>query len=276
MSNPRISIVIPCYNHGIYIQDAIDSVEASSHRDYEIIIVNDGSTDPFTIEKMDQLSQCGYQVINQPNQGVIKARNNGIAPALGEYIMPLDADNKIRPTYIEKAIATLDNQPEIGVVYGKSVFFGEFEGGHYSGEPFDPVKLYWSPYIDNLAVFRKSVWEQVGGYDANIPLLGVEDWDLWMTMHENGVGFHFIDEVLFDYRVVPGSIRSNLSKRENADKVEHYLAIKHAPIYRKNFVEVIVELNYAKSRPLSFFLKYKFNGLYKILKNIKNSRKNYQ
>ncbi len=271
MSIPRISVVIPCYNHGIYIQDAIDSVEASSYRDYEIIIVNDGSTDALTIEKMAQLSRSGYHVINQPNQGVIRARNNGIAAASGEYIMPVDADNKIRSTYIKKAIAVLDSQPEIGVVYGKSVFFGEFEGVHYSGEPFDPVKLYWSPYIDNIAVFRKSAWEQVGGYDANIPVMGVEDWDLWMTLHENGVEFYFIDEVLFDYRVVPGSLRSHLFKPENADKIERYLATKHALAYREKFVKAAAELHYAKSKPLIFFLKHRFYGLYKFLKNIKNS-----
>jgi glycosyltransferase involved in cell wall biosynthesis len=272
MSTPKISIVIPCYNHGIYIQDAIDSVEASTYRDYEIIIVNDGSTDELTIEKMDQLSRSGYQVINQPNQGLARARNNGIAAAVGEYIMPLDADNKIRPTYIEKAIAVLDCQPEIGVAYGKSVYFGEAEGVHYSGEPFDSVKLYWSPYIDNIAVFRKSAWEQAGGYDANMPVMGVEDWDLWMTMHENGVGFHFIDEVLFDYRVVPGSLRAHLYKPEIGDKINRYLAIKHAHAYRGKFFEVAEELYYAKSLPLRAFFKYRFSGLYKALKNIKNSK----
>jgi glycosyltransferase involved in cell wall biosynthesis len=271
MSIPRISVVIPCYNHGAYVQEALDSVEASNYTNYEIIIVNDGSTDAFTVEKMHELSRCGYHIVNQPNQGVCKARNNGIAKALGEYIMPLDADNKIRPTYIEKAIAVLDSQPEVGVVYGKSVYFGEGEKAHYSGEPFDPIKLYWANYIDNLAVFRKSAWEQVGGYDANTPILGIEDWDLWMTMYENGIGFHFIDEVLFDYRVVSGSLRSHLFKTENMDKFNQFLAIKHAPVYREKYVEVAEELYYAKSRPLRSFFKYRFHGLYKILKNIKSS-----
>jgi glycosyltransferase involved in cell wall biosynthesis len=94
MSNPRISVVIPCYNHGIYIQDAIDSVEASSCKNYEIIIVNDGSTDAFTTKKIGELIKRGYHVINHPNQGLARARNNSIAAAVGEYIMPLDADNK--------------------------------------------------------------------------------------------------------------------------------------------------------------------------------------
>lgn len=270
---PRISVVIPCYNHGVYVQDAISSVEASSCKDYEIIIVNDGSTDLFTIEKMDELSQHGYHVINQPNQGLARARNNGIAAALGEYIMPLDADNKIRPMYIEKAIAVLDSQPEIGVVYGKSVYFGEVKGGHYSGEPFDPMRLYWANYIDALAVLRKSAWEQAGGYDINIPVTGIEDWDLWMTLYENKVGFHFIDEVLFDYRVVPGSMRSHLSKPENADKVNCYLVIKHAPVYREKFIETAEELYYVKSRPLRSFFKYRFYGIYKFFRTLETQGK---
>jgi hypothetical protein len=178
---------------------------------------------------------------------------------------------KLRPTYIEKAIAVLDSQPEIDVVYGKSVYFGGDKSGHYSGEQFDPVKLYWLARINALAIFRKTAWEEAGGYDANMPVTGIEDWDLWMTMHENGVGFHFIDEVLFDYRVVPGLMRSALSNPENAEKVERYLATKHAPVYREKFIETATELHYAKSQPLRFFLKHRFYGLYKFLKNIRNS-----
>lgn len=276
MATPKISVIIPCYNHGLYLQDAIDSVEASSFKDYEIVIVNDGSTDAFTIRQKDELSQRGYHVINQPNQGVSKARNNGISAALGQYIMPLDADNKIRPTYIEKAVAILDHQPQIGVVYAKADNFGEVELSNHIGNIFDPVELYVNNYIDNLSVFRKSVWEQVGGYDENM-LEGLEDWDFWMTLYENGVGFYFIDEILFDYRVLSDS---HGDKADNNHKVFSYISVKHANTYRKKFGDVARELKDAKwelrdakSRPLQFFLRHRFYGLYKIYERIENGVK---
>lgn len=156
--------------------------------------------------------------------------------------MPLDADNKIRPTYIEKAIAILDSQPEIGVVYEKSAYFGEINTGYFSGEPFNPIRLYQENYIDALAVFRKSAWEKVGGYDLNMPMMGIEDWDFWLTLQEHGVGFQFIDEVLFDYRVVPGSMLQTLNRSEKMAKTVHYIATKHGPAYRQRFVEAITEL----------------------------------
>jgi glycosyltransferase involved in cell wall biosynthesis len=273
MGVPKISIIIPCYNHGIYLQDAIDSVEASSYKNYEIIVVNDGSTDAFTIEKMDELIHYGYHVINQPNQGVSKARNNGISAALGQYIMPLDADNKIRPTYIEKAVSILDGQPKIGVVYTKAANFGEVELSNHIGNVFDSVELYLNNYIDNLSVFRKSAWAQAGGYDESM-LTGLEDWDFWMTLHENGVGYHFIDEILFDYRVLPSS---HGNKADENHKIFSYMSVKHANTYREKFGDVARELNDikselkdAKSRPFRFFVKHKFNGLYKIFEHVKN------
>jgi glycosyltransferase involved in cell wall biosynthesis len=263
MSIPMVSVIIPCYNHGNYIQDTIDSVEASTYANHEIIIVNDGSTDAFTIEKMDELMQCGYHIINQCNQGLASTRNNGINTALGEYIMPVDADNKIRPTYIEKAVNILNTHPEIGVIYGKSAYFGEITTGCFSGELFDPVKLYRENYIDALAVFRKSAWEKVGGYDTKLPIMGIEDWDFWLTLYEHEIKFHFINEVLFDYRVVADSMLSSLNKSENMTRVLQYLATKHGSGYRDKFVEAAVELNYAKSKPISFFFKYRFPRLYK-------------
>jgi glycosyltransferase involved in cell wall biosynthesis len=276
MATPRISVIIPCYNHGLYLQDAIDSVEASSFKDYEIIIVNDGSTDAFTIKQKDELSQRGYHVIDQPNQGVSKARNNGISAALGEYIMPLDADNKIRPTYIEKAVDILDRRPEIGVVYAKADNFGEVELSNHIGNIFDPVELYVNNYIDALSVFRKSVWEQVGGYDENM-LEGLEDWDFWMTLHENGVDYYFIDEILFDYRVFSDSLRN---KAKNNPNVFSYMSVKHANTYRKKLGDVVrelkntsLELKDAKSCPLRFFFRHQFYGLYKIYERIENAVK---
>src|SRR5262245_33102094 len=118
-TDPVLSIVIPCYNQGNYLKEALDSVEMyDGNYLYEIIIINDGSTEVDTIRILGELREKGYTILNQNNQGLSMARNNGIAFAKGKFFLPLDADNKIRPAYIEKGIAILEKNSNVGVVYG--------------------------------------------------------------------------------------------------------------------------------------------------------------
>src|SRR5665647_1774007 len=199
---PKISIIIPCYNHGPYIREAIQSVEECRNKDlYEIIILNDGSTDNYTIRVLQELAGEGYHVINQTNQGLGASRNNAIKKARGEYILPLDSDNKIRPEYIYQSIRILDEQPDISMVYGDSEYFGEKTGINNVGE-FNLQKIMLENYIDACAVYRKSVWETLGGYDEKMPIMGYEDWDLWLNMALHQFQFYYIPEVLYDYRAV--------------------------------------------------------------------------
>jgi len=209
--NPRVSIIIPCYNHGQYIREAIDSVEKVTDKSlYEIIIVNDGSKDKYTIEMMDKLAAEGYQVINQANQGLGRTRNNGIRLAKGDYILPLDSDNRIRPEYIYESIKILDSNPEIAMVYGDAEFFGDKSKRHVVGE-FNLQNMMVENQIDACAVYRKSVWEAVGGYDEKMPIMGYEDWDMWMNMTFKHYKFHYVPEILFDYRVLGNSMLRSIS-----------------------------------------------------------------
>jgi glycosyltransferase involved in cell wall biosynthesis len=209
--NPRISIIIPCYNHGQYIREALDSVEKVADKNlYEIIIVNDGSKDEYTIEMMDKLAAEGYHVINQVNQGLGRTRNNGIKVAKGDYILPLDSDNRIRPEYIYESIKILDAHPEIAMVYGDAEFFGDKSKRHVVGE-FNLQNMMVENQIDACAVYRKSVWEAVGGYDEKMPIMGYEDWDMWMNMTFKQYKFHYVPEILFDYRVLGNSMLRSIS-----------------------------------------------------------------
>src|SRR5215213_6636466 len=98
--SPRVTIVIPCFNLGEYLADTIDSVLAQTFQDFEIIVVNDGSTDERTNRIISDLSHPKIRTIATANQGLARARNSGIAGAAGDYILPLDADDKIAPTYL--------------------------------------------------------------------------------------------------------------------------------------------------------------------------------
>ncbi|MDP6909524.1 MAG: glycosyltransferase family A protein, partial [Flavobacteriales bacterium] len=117
MDSIRVSIIIPCYNHGEFLKEAIDSTGIDANEFCEVIIVNDGSTDELTLKIFDGISGERIRVIHQENKGVSAARNQGMNVAKGDFILLLDADNTIDPDYYNKAIQVFDSQPEISIIY---------------------------------------------------------------------------------------------------------------------------------------------------------------
>lgn len=232
--NIRLSVIIPCFNDGQFLEGAIASVETCPDPVYEIVIVNDGSTDPHTLKILQELRERNYRIIDQQNGGPPAARNTGVRAAKGEYILPLDSDCRIRPTYIQKGIEILDRQPEISVVYGDVELFGE-ETGIQKLPDFNLTWLVNHNYIDNCAVYRKSVWVECGPYDVNIPFKCYDDWDFWLSVAKKGHKFYHVPEVLFEYQVRPVS-QSTLSRSEEKSKVVcRYIASKHAAWFPKEF-----------------------------------------
>ena len=123
---PIISVVIACYNQGIYLSDALNSLEKQTFQNWEGIIVNDGSTDGTEEIALEYVKKDErFKYVFQENGGVSKARNIGAAQALGTYILPLDADDKLEETYIEKALSHFTHHPETLLVYCQWGFFGE-------------------------------------------------------------------------------------------------------------------------------------------------------
>lgn len=244
--NPLVSVVIPCYNHGAYIQEALDSIEIDKIAyPIEIIIVDDGSGDQQTLEKLESLKASGYQVIFQKNGGPGSARNTGIGIASGKYILPLDADNKISPDYINKAVPLLE-QPGIDIVYAKPIFFGDLsqKKRQYKVRKFDDLDIVTGNFADACALYKRTVWEKNGGYDTIMPYRGFEDWEFWIHAASNGFGFHFLNEKLFYYRIVPNSVITGYSNEDRIILNKQYLARKHADFYVHN----LTRLAYIKDR----------------------------
>ncbi|MGD1902107.1 MAG: glycosyltransferase [Geitlerinemataceae cyanobacterium] len=265
-TTPAVSVVIPCYNQGEFILEAIasvqrcpqfddlsgfggsggfggsddsDSGDSDPERHYEIVIVNDVSTDPMTIEVLNYLRSKGLNVIDRPvNGGLSAARNTGIENARGRYILPLDADNRIEPEYITRAIEVMDANPAIGVVYSDVRYIGD-KTGTLEVPEFDINRLCIGNYIDACAVIRRELWKDCGGYDTQIPdRLGYEDWDLWLTAAAKGWKFHHEPQVLFDYRVRVDSMVSGCNIPENRQRLMHYFCAKHIDLYATNFADI--------------------------------------
>lgn len=236
---PKVSVVIPCYNHGIYLDEAVDSVLAQSFSDFEIVIVNDGSTDPYTIDLLKGYGRPKTRVLHTENAGVSSARNSGIAAARGEYILPLDADDRIAPNYLEKGVAVLDARPEVGIVYCDEQMFGERDD-FWIMPQYDPVALLFDNQIFPSAFFRKSDWEKVGGYSTRF-IYGWEDWDFWISMSTLKKEVTKIPELLYYYR-----IRSE--SRDHSMRLIHKLAmmslivLRHKKLYLKNLHHLLAKL----------------------------------
>lgn len=235
---PLVSIVIPCYNHGAYIDECIQSIELIQEKHlFEVIIVNDGSTDEFTNKKLAELPKR-YLVINQNNQGLAAARNNGIERSKGKYILPVDADNKIRPAYIYTGIEIMEGNHEIDIVYGNAMLFGEGTGIRRP-YTFNLQRLMLGNEIDACALYRKEVWENNGGYDQNMRnFQGYEDWEFWIHAYSNGFKFLHIDETLYDYRILGNSMirQLNAQKKKN-DEVIDYIAQKHPQLFGPQYID---------------------------------------
>jgi len=242
----KVSVIIPCYNQGEFIREAMQSVSESDFEDYEIIIVNDGSTDDITLQvfkelEQDFLNKRNVTIVTQENSGLASARNSGIQLARGEYILPLDADDKIRPHYLSRAVEILDSSPEVGVVYPYAQLFGEREG-IWEFPQFDPKRLLLHNFAVASSVYRKEIWDECDGYDPEMRQ-GYEDWEFWIRAMKKGWRFHLIDEVMFDYRTKKDSMVTACNIPENRRHLIRYICEKHRQTYIENLEYVISEGN---------------------------------
>lgn len=212
-TSPPVSVVIPCYNLGPYLREAVDSVRAQTLHGVEIIIVNDGSTEMATLGVLQELEkESGIQVLHTSNRGLAAARNYGISHACGKYILPLDADDRLAPGYLQAAVRELEDDPQVGIVYGGVEFFGE-RSGLWSQPDFSVSHLLCENMIVASAVYRRSDWELVGGYRGAM-CHGWEDWDFWISLVECGCKVVRLPEVVFYYRIRKDSMTRSLTTRQ--------------------------------------------------------------
>ena len=197
---PLVSVIIPCYNYGEYLESSVESIIQQTYQDFEIIIVNDGSTDnskEVAEHLISKYSDVSIQLVNQKNTGhPAISRNNGIKKAKGQYILTLDADDKVAPTFIEKTLQVLQANPEYSIAYTHRQ---DFDGANevHQAQPFNLDKLRYQNHLSYCALYKKEVWEKVGGYRTNTRF---EDWDFFVAAGAAGFNGVLVPEPLFLYR----------------------------------------------------------------------------
>lgn len=232
-----VSVVIPCYNQGEYLPEAVASVKSQTHKNLEIIIVDDGSDDAETSDICNAFAGPDVRVVTTSNQGLAAARNNGIALASGTYILPLDADDRIAPEYIAKALEVLERESDVGIVYCKARLFGAVEGEWHLPD-YSLEEILKDNVIFCSALFRRKDWEVVGGYDPGM-VYGWEDYDFWLSLIERGRNVHRLQEHYFFYRVSPESM---VRSKKKSQKVEMFKRIfqRHQKLFSDN-IEIWLE-----------------------------------
>jgi glycosyltransferase involved in cell wall biosynthesis len=233
MTPGLISIIVPCYNQGIYLKETIQSALASSYRPLEILIINDGSTDnSLELAQELEVQHPEVRVLDQANAGVTKARNAGIAAAQGEYLLPLDGDDLISPAYIEQGLAILAIRPEVKVVYCQAEKFSDSGRKPWKLKPFSIQQLAKDNMIFVSALFRKADALAVGGFSEDMKL-GREDWEFWIKVLKNGGEVVQLPEVGFFYRLTPTSKRKKTGGKAFKKARIAYLNAKHADFFER-------------------------------------------
>ena len=230
MTKPLVSIIVPCYNQAQYLDEALQSVFNQTYINWECIIVNDGSPDNTPEVVQNWVSKDSrFKYLFQQNTGVSGARNLGITNAIGEFILPLDADDYLSANYIEECLKNATNK-NIKVVYGKAQFFGEQKGELSFGKA-TIENLLKHNCIHCSALFRKADWKLNNGYDENMKH-GFEDWEFWINLLKKGGEALLLEQCVLYYRIKPFSrsteINSNLKKN---DFMINYIFQKHIELY---------------------------------------------
>lgn len=256
--NPLVSIIIPCFNSGGVLLEALESCRNSKFQDFEILVVDDGSTDTSTAEILSQIkSSISLSVLRQTNGGASSARNFGVKEAKGEFLFFLDSDNLIRPDYLTQAVQAIQKDAEIGVVYAKPFFFGfkgTQESSRFEVRDFTFDSLLAGNYVDMCSLVRKKAFLEVGGFDENHDVFFGEDWDLWIRMAQGGWKFRFLNEVLFEYRIRKGSLMDQVDS-EKRDRTLHYLGAKYGFVIHQRYRQYFRVMEKIQDNPFSFILR---------------------
>jgi glycosyltransferase involved in cell wall biosynthesis len=257
---PTISIITPVYNAEKTIAQTIQSVLEQTYRDFEFLIINDGSTDR-TLEIISTFQDPRIQVFSYPNSGHSISRNRGLENASGHYVSFLDADDIWTPEKLETQLTALRTNPSAGFVYSWSNFIDEegaflHKGSYFRADGQVYQQLLVRNFIENGSnpMIRKEVFDQVGMFNPN--LAAAPDWDMWLRIAK-GHEFVCVPEVQILYRVSTQSVSANLQKLEAANRwviAENFATVPDAlqPLQRQSLANLYLYLTFRSFSAIDF------------------------
>lgn len=275
-----VSIIVPCYNQAHFLNESLNSVLKQSYSNWECIIINDGSTDNTEQTVLNWTKKDNrFKYVKQQNKGLSNARNSGIKTSLGDYILPLDADDIIREDFLDKTVPELLENDDLAIVSCNSKFFeGDITNIINELKPKGNTYHYLL-YVNQLvatSLYRKKCWEQVGGYDEQMQT-GFEDWEFWIAITKQGWEYKVVEDFLFYYRKAKKSMLVD-TINNHFESNKEYIFKKHNDLYIDDFDNCMTVLFHqlktyrASETKMKKSLEYKVGKLitkpFKLLKTI--------
>jgi glycosyltransferase involved in cell wall biosynthesis len=230
---PAVSVVVPCFNGGRYLDGLMTALARQTFRDFEVIVVDDGSTDAPTIKKLAEL-EGRARIVRQNNRGVAAARNAGIHEARADIVFTFDCDDLIDPIFLAETVAALRAAPaSVGMAVTDSRLMGVESG--VLPRYFNRFDLLFSNTLSTALVLRKDSWRIAGGYDESMRD-GYEDWEFSLRLVRAGFSAIAIAKPLYIYRVAEDEQTNSISSRIHANrlyaKLWREIRRRHAQSYR--------------------------------------------
>jgi glycosyltransferase involved in cell wall biosynthesis len=225
--NDDVTVVIACFNYGAFLAESVESALSQQGGEPRVIVVDDGSTDPHTLEQLDRLP-AQVELIRQANAGVAEARNAALRLVRTRYALSLDADDRLAPDALQRLRVPLDADPALGFSYGIMRYFGDWEGV-VKLPPFDPYRLLYRHNVGATALIRRELFVDVGGYDP--AFRGYEDWEFWLHALELGWRGRRVERVTLLYRRHGPAMLQGARARYRA--TFRQLRRKHAALYSR-------------------------------------------
>jgi glycosyltransferase involved in cell wall biosynthesis len=239
MTRPAVSVLVPCFNQGQWIDEAIDSVLEQTVQDFEIIVVDDGSTDEATRHRLETQNWPRTRAIRTANRGLPAARNAAARLATGEFLCALDADDRLASTWFEKALAAFDRDPDLAFVSHWLEAFGD-EQWLWRPERCELPDLLVRNVVNSAALVRRAAFESVGGFDESMRD-GCEDWDFWLRVVEAGHRGTIVPEVQYFYRRNEHSMSRRMTRSPAVYQPPlDRLFTKHADSLRAHALDVLL------------------------------------
>jgi len=237
-TEPMISVIIPCYNQGQYINQAVQSVLDQTYQNYEIIIINDGSTDQFTNKLLENYERCNTKVYKTENHGLASTRNYGFTLSKGEFIQFLDSDDFLDSNKFKAQLDVFNRYKDIDVSYTNYRYYYE-ETKEYSDsrmekligkKPFEDFVYRWQRGISipiHCAMFKRTIFNQSGPFVPGFK--AIEDWLMWVDIANRGCKFRYLNKDYAFYR-----IQSNSMTRDKSSML--YWVSKAICYIEKNYI----------------------------------------
>jgi glycosyltransferase involved in cell wall biosynthesis len=223
--SPRVAVVVPCHDDGAFLPDAIESIRAQEP--CELVVVDDGSTDPTTLSVLTRLEREGVRIVRQENAGPAAARMTGVRATIAPYIHPLDADDLLAPGALEALADALD-QTGASAAWGDYQSFGA-ENCHFpQAQELDPWRITFVMEVPGTSLFERDMLEEVAGWDLKAAF---EDWDFWLKLAGRGASGVRVPRVTLHYRVHPEGRRYGLGAAQR-DELHALLRMRHAELFR--------------------------------------------